>query len=186
MDAELTAAPRATGCPSCGASVRPDALWCGQCYADFRPTAAPEPPPAPPTVPAPTALYGVAAGDPLTQPLLEFLTPVADVPAPLPATAVEEPTWPCSRCQAQNVLSVSSCAVCGGGFLAGVTDSDKPLLVLPVVGDLGAMSRGRRLGLAAAVVAAVVVLIAAITFLLAERAPEQPAGGTVTSVTISP
>ena len=182
MEAELTAAPRATGCPSCGASARPDAQWCGQCHADFRPREAPEPPPSPPTVPAPTALYGVAANDPLTRPLLDFLPPVAAPPVPVLAPAeAAEPTWPCTRCQALNVLSASSCAACGSGFLAGVADT--PLLVLPLVGDLGAMSRGRRLGLAAAVVAAVVAPVAAITFLLADRPSEQPADGTVTTVT---
>lgn len=183
MGPDLTAPPRATACPSCGASARPDAQWCGQCYADFRPApevvhavphAVPVAHAAPPSAPAPTAVYGVAAADPLTQPLTDFLpretvAPASGVPEPR-----SEPTWPCSLCEARNVLTATTCAACGGGFLAGLKDGEKPMLVLPLVGDVGAMTRGRRLALAAALIAAIVVPLAAVTLLTSDSPPEQP------------
>jgi hypothetical protein len=191
---ELAVTPRTTGCPSCGASMRVDAHWCGQCHADFRPKPAPEPAPAPPTSPAPTAAYGVAAGDPLTQPLVDFLPPVpTSVPLGQPAVrtaavagaVVGEPTWPCTRCETVNVLSASVCITCGGGFLAAMKQSEKSLLVLPVVGDLGAMSRGRRAALALGVAALIVLPLALLTLLLTQRPAAKPpnAPGTSTSST---
>lgn len=176
MGPDASATPRTTGCPSCGASLRPDALWCGQCHADLRP------PPPPPTAPAPAAVYGVAAGDPLTQPLLDLL-PVP--PVPTEGSEGSEPTWPCVRCETANPLSASVCTGCGAGFLAAVRDAEAPLLVLPVVGDLGAMSRGGRIGLALVLVAAIVAPLALLTLLLTQRPEQVPDVGSVTSVTRS-
>ncbi len=112
---------------------------------------------------------------------MDFLPSAQGAPA-----ETAEPTWPCTRCDTANPLSASVCSSCGGGFLAGIRDNEKPLLVLPVVGDLGAMSRGRRLGLALALVAAVVLPLALITLLLTQRpdtVPDIAPGTTVSSTT---
>lgn len=168
----MTETPPTTACPSCGAALRPGAPWCTLCYTDLRPQPEPEPvaqePSAPLTVPA-TAAYGVPVGDPLTQPLVDFLpraAPRAEVPA-----AQAQAAWPCLSCSAVNPLSEDRCSVCGQPFLAAVKASDKPLLVLPLLGDLGAMGRGKRLGVAAGLVAIVLVPLALITLLLTERPP---------------
>jgi len=116
--------------------------------------------------------YDAQAVDPLTQPLVELLA----------APATPEPTWPCTRCDTPNPLLSTTCSACGSGFLAGLKDTEKPLLVLPVVGDLGAMSRGRRLALAAALVAAVVVPLALLTLLLTKHPDTAPAGGADSTV----
>lgn len=130
----------------------------------------------------------MAAADPLTQPLLDFLPPAQAVPVPAATEAAPgtEATWPCTRCDTANPLSAAVCSRCGGGFLAGIRDNEQPLLVLPIVGDLGAMSRGRRLGLALALVAAVVLPLALLTLLLTQRpdtAPDNAPGTTVSSTT---
>jgi hypothetical protein len=80
---------------------------------------------------------------------------------------VDIATWPCTACGTANPLEDDACAACGAGFLSGLRASEEPLLVLPVVGDLGALTRSQRLGLAAAVVLAVVVLTALLGLLLA-------------------
>jgi ribosomal protein L40E len=149
-------------CPSCGASVRPDAPWCTQCFHDFRPApppADPEPPayrlpPAEPRVPA----AGPPPADPLTAPLDASGSPVP------PATA--EPTWPCTTCGAANPLTADACAACGSGFLASVRDGEAPLLVLPGVGDLSRYGRGQRLALAGGVVLAFVLATLVLGLLL--------------------
>lgn len=175
MGPDLTDMPRATACPSCGAAARPDAQWCGQCYADFRPAPVPAPPvSAPITTPA-VASYGAPAGDPLTGPLLDLLPDVpvlAAVPAApaAPVPTAGEATWPCTTCGASNLLSESLCGACGAPFLAQVRGSG-PSLVLPLVGDLFALSRGQRLGVAAAVVLAVVLPLALLTLLLTQSPP---------------
>ncbi len=174
--------------------MRVDADWCGQCYTDLRP-------PAPPVVQAPTVSapppgYGVPAADPLQGPLEQLLPTVPYSPLPdsalpdppvgrhaapaapaAPATPVGEPSWPCLTCQARNPLSASACSECGSTFLAAVAQQDRAALVLPLVGDLTAMSRGRRLGLAGALVAALLVPLALITLLLTGR-PADTGGGT--------
>jgi hypothetical protein len=158
---EMTTAPRATACPACGASVRVDAPWCSLCHADLRP--APEPPPALPD----------AALDPLTAPLLDLVLPravqplpVAEEPVPVPAS---EAFWPCARCQSPNAITATSCTVCGFGFLGS---PERVSLVLPVVGDLTRLSRAQLVGLAVAVVAAVLVPLALITLLMTGAPPK--------------
>lgn len=174
--------------------MRPDAQWCGQCYADFRPPVPSQPAAAPPTTPAPTASYGVPALDPLTAPLSVLATSLAgpQTPAEAPAADVRavprtaEPTWPCTRCDAVNPLSATACVTCGSGFLAAVKDDEKPLLELPLVGDLGRMSRGRRLGLAVAVVLALLAPLAGLTLLMTPdpvHKPDKAPGTTVTTDT---
>lgn len=150
--ADLLRAAAGTRCPSCAATLRAGAPWCTLCYADLRPRPEPEPEPEP--VPAAPALavpvvaaYGLPAVDPL-----------ATAPAG-PAAAPADPVWPCATCGVANPLTVSSCAACGAGFLAALRDSESPLLELPVVGDLGAMSRAQRLGLAFGAVLVVLALV---------------------------
>ena len=162
-DPTVLTQPEATRCPSCAATLRPDAPWCTLCYADLRPTPTPTPtptpaqarasalaPPPPPArlAPIPAAYAGLDL-DPLTAPLDALTGQSAPVAS-----------WPCATCGAANDLTHSACAGCGAGFLAGLREAEGPLLELPVVGDLGALSRAQRLGLAAGVVLAVIALVA--------------------------
>ena len=73
---------------------------------------------------------------------------------PLP---VVRPGWPCSACGTPNDFGLDACAACGAGFLAALRD-EAPALTVPGIGDLGRLSRGRRLALAAGIVLAVLVL----------------------------
>ena len=165
-DPTVLTPPAGTRCPSCAATLRPGAPWCTLCYTDLRPPAPVPPPAAPPTGPPPTGppnaphttAYGPVALDPLTAPFEALTQPQEEQPAPqaLPPTA----SWPCASCGAANALTDSACSACGAGFLAGLRESEGPLLELPVVGDLGALSRGQRLGLAAGVVLVVIALVA--------------------------
>ena len=174
--------------------MRPDAAWCGQCYADFRPpapTPAPEPVPAAVPTVAAQAAYGVPAGDPLTQPLLDFLPARPEAAAPevpaQPAAVTSERTWPCGRCASPNPLTASACSVCGTPFLAEVGGDARRMLVLPLVGDLGSMSRGKRIGLALALVGIVLTPLALITLLLTGSPPaDKPTSGDSQVVTVNP
>ena len=76
----------------------------------------------------------------------------------LPPRAGSEPTWPCTTCGAANPIAANACTGCGAGFLAGLRATE-PLLELPGVGDLTAMSRAQRLGIAFGAVVAFVVLV---------------------------
>lgn len=154
MGPDLQSSGTPLRCPSCGASVKADAPWCGLCYADLRSV------PAPPASPAAPAASSAA---PSLSPAPPTVSPA--LPAALGA-AEGEPTWPCATCGSANPLDRDACAACGAGFLSGLRASEEPLLVLPVVGDLGALSRAQRLGLAAGVVLAVVLLTALLGLLL--------------------
>ena len=158
-DPTVLTQPEATRCPACAATLRPDAPWCTLCYADLRPAPAPAPTPASAPAPAPAL-----APPPLPARLAPIPPAYADLDpltAPLDALT-EKPVarWPCATCGAANDLTHSACAGCGAGFLAGLREAEGPLLELPVVGDLGALSRAQRLGLAAGVVLAVIALVA--------------------------
>lgn len=148
-EADLLSPVASSRCPSCAATLREGAPWCTLCFADLRP--APAPAAVELAVPA-AAAYGLPAPDPLTDTVADLGTPQA--------AGAPDPTWPCATCGAANGLTADVCAACGAGFLAGLRESEAPLLALPVVGDLGAMSRAQRLGLAAVLVLAVVVLTA--------------------------
>lgn len=156
-----------TRCPSCAATLRPGAPWCTLCYADLRPAPEPEPvpvlapEPVPPTPPPLLVAPPTPAGTP-SAPHAPAVTPSAPAPGERP-----DPTWPCATCGVVNALTLSACAGCGAGFLSGLRASEGPLLELPVVGDLGALSRGQRLGLAAGVVLAVIALVAVLGLLSA-------------------
>ena len=131
-------------CPDCAAVARPGAPWCTQCFLDLRP--APEPAPAPaapvPVAAVPTAPVPAAAPDPAA-------------PARPDALPDGDPTWPCTACGSTTPLAADVCAACGSPFLAGLRATEPPLLVLPGVGDVAALSRARRLGLAAGAALAV-------------------------------
>jgi hypothetical protein len=129
-------------CPHCRGAVRADAQWCTQCWADLRP--APEP---------------------------AVVAPVPALPAPGQPVDATTPRsaglggWPCANCGATNGVELDACAACGSGFLAGLKRDEAPLLALPVVGDITRLSRGQRLGLAAAVVLLVALLVAVVSLL---------------------
>ena len=139
-----------TACPACGATLRPGAPWCTLCYADLRPV-----PAAPPT-PTPT--------------LTALPMPAPAPPPPQVDDMDPGPTWPCSRCHSLNALALPRCAACGADFLAAVRDDDVGL-VLPGLGDLTTMSRGRRMAIAFGAVAALVLPLALITLLLTGQPP---------------
>ena len=173
-------------CPACAAALRPGAPWCTLCYTDLRPAPEPEPGAVPRAVPTATtapraATTAPAAFDPLTAPASTLGLPdrraattapatttapdattaraTTTAPAATAATAVTTATWPCGTCGADNALSDDACEGCGAGFLAGLRDAEGPLLALPGVGDLGALSRAQRLGLAAGVVLVLSLLV---------------------------
>jgi hypothetical protein len=127
-------------CRTCGAGVRPGAPWCTQCYGDPRAV------PAPPVVEA-------AAPQPRPG------------PAPAPEPVDGPPTWPCAACDEHNDLDAVACAACGLPFL-GALQAARPTLHVPGFGDLGALPRATRLGLAAAAVSVVLVLTALLGLLL--------------------
>jgi hypothetical protein len=172
--------------------VRPEADWCSLCYHDLRPA------PAAVVVPEPTPAYG--GSDPLTAPLLDLLLPATPatpaVPAAAPvaapsavpvAAAPAEPAaagWPCSRCGARNALDAVMCRDCGGAFLGGA--SDTPSLVLPGVGDVTKLSRGARTAMAFALVLAVVLPLALVTFLMTDEPVKKTGRPTTATVVQQP
>ena len=87
-------------------------------------------------------------------------------PAPAPSTGSSAGTWPCSACSQPNDLLLAACERCGTPFLAAARDA-RPTLVLPVVGDLLALSPVRRVGLAVCLVVAFVLVSALLALLLA-------------------
>jgi hypothetical protein len=92
-----------------------------------------------------------------------------EAPAPVAALLVVDApagTWPCTACEAPNDLAVAVCQGCGTPFLAGERAA-RPTVVLPVFGDLLALSPVRRVGLAAGAVVAFVVVTALLALLLA-------------------
>lgn len=168
-----------SACPRCGAGVRADAPWCTQCFLNLR-TPSPAPPapaPAPVAVdPAPVPRHAApgppllpeqpayAPVDPLTAPLRAVLAPpVPQEPPARPAQAGR--SWPCTSCGADNALELDACASCGQGFLAGLAGGTASLHV-PGVGDLGAMSKGKRTGVALGAALALVLLVLLVGLLL--------------------
>jgi hypothetical protein len=193
--------PRAAACPACGAALRPGSPWCTLCYADLRPPEErPVQPAAAPAAPAPTPV-----GDPLTQPLIDFLpgavplpsAPVDPILAPaapaVPAASAlhapleppgAEATWPCTTCGTRNPLASDRCAACQAPFLSKVAAEGRQAMVLPVVGDLTRLSRSQRLIGAFGVVLVLVVFVALVTLLLSKRPTE--GGGTSNTPTTAP
>ena len=166
--------------------LRPDSQWCSLCFFDLRPAPAPAPEPVTP------AYDGF---DPLTAPLLDLVlppvpqaVPQAVEPAPaLAAPAPREPaeqaplSWPCSHCGSANPMTSTLCGTCGSVFLASA--KEKVSLVVPGIGDITHLSRGQRVGVAAAVLAAVLIPLALITFLMTPAPKQSKSGTTETTVT---
>ena len=106
-----------------------------------------------------------------TQCFLDLRVP-GPVPEPPPVAAGAPPdpgvlpTWPCTACATPNTLGDDACRACGLGFLGGLREGEPALLVLPVVGDLAALPRGRRLALALAFVVAVLTFVALLVYLV--------------------
>jgi hypothetical protein len=150
--------------------VPPEAQWCSLCFADLR-----EPVPVP--VPVAVAANGAAAAASVNadallglperpaEPLAsDLLTEGDDRPAEggdAPIDGKGAVTWPCHRCGEQVEMSLDSCPSCGTGFLAGSTAV--PSTRLPVVGDIGRMSRTQRLvvGFVIAVVVMIILVVLA-------------------------
>ena len=90
-------------------------------------------------------------------------------PAPTqrPGLSVGSPagTWPCSACSQGNPLATEACEGCGTPFLAAARDP-RPTVVLPVVGDVLALSPVGRVGLAVGIVVALLLLVTALLALL--------------------
>jgi hypothetical protein len=166
-------------CRACGAAVPEEAQWCSLCFADLR-----EPAPVRERVSVPAAhsaeqdAYSVdqtrAAPVAAPRPAASLL----DVPprhaaaAPDEAAAeagpggaaaeeateaAEEAKWPCLRCGEQVPISLDACHSCGAGFLAGSTTS--PSAHLPIVGDVGRLSRNQRVGLGFGVSIVVMIIL---------------------------
>ena len=124
-------------CPSCAAAVRPDASWCGLCYADLRPPAPAAPvqtAPAPvvPTQGPPTADAAVnapvtlvadpPAADPFTDPVAAASPGVVPV-VPTPSG------WPCARCGELVPFTDDECPDCHARFLESpLPGGDRTLL----------------------------------------------------------
>lgn len=149
-------------CRGCGAAVPNAAQWCSLCFADLRP---PAPVREPVSVPAPPVADTTIVAPPVSVPAsaaalpLPTLPPAAAVPssAKHAAPALPEATWPCPRCSAPVPLSLDACEACGAGFLAGATTA--MAMRLPVVGDVGKMSRGQRMLVGSGIAVVMMVLL---------------------------
>lgn len=118
-------------CAHCSAALRPGAPWCTQCYAPTR--AATDEPAGPPA-----DVVGVADSVPAPR------TPAA---APPDRPAPDGASWPCDACGARSPLAEACCTHCGAAFLAQARAA-RPVLVLPVVGDVAALTPVRLSALA--------------------------------------
>ena len=113
-------------CPNCGGLNPAEAEWCGQCLQRFVARTPPPPPPPPgggatprpAGGPAPSGISG------------EAQTPASTVVQKRGAFTVTEAgiRWTCQRCDAENPLEESICAVCGTTF----ADSMRPPVERPV------------------------------------------------------
>jgi hypothetical protein len=151
--------------------------------------------PAPAPAPA-TPLPAYDGFDPLTAPLLDIVLPPVPVPAepvaaPAPVQAAVAPaprvpadasaSWPCTRCGDRNAIASPVCGTCGSPFLAAA--AEKISLVVPGLGDLSHYTRGQRVGIAVAVLMAVLMPLALITFLMTPSPKADSSGKTETTIT---
>jgi predicted amidophosphoribosyltransferase len=127
-----------TRCARCSAAVRPGAPWCTQCYAPAGTTA------------------GTAAGT----------AAATAVPQATAVVRTSTATWPCSACSQPNDLALPACEGCGTPFLSAVR-AGRPTAVLPVVGDVLALTPARRVGLALVTVLVLLLTTAVLALLLA-------------------
>lgn len=172
MAPDVTETPRHAACPACGAALRPGSPWCTLCYTDLRPPA------ENPRAEAPAGAASASpAGDPLTQPLLDFIAPpprAPEQPGVRPAAPVQAGHWPCASCGASNPLDASSCASCGAPFLSAVGLSTRPSVVLPLVGDISRFSRTQRLLGGLGIALLVMLPVALITLVLSKHPAPDP------------
>jgi ribosomal protein L40E len=154
-------------CRACGAAVPPAAQWCSLCYADLRepvpvrePVTVPETPSAPldAAVLAPTVVQAVQPQAPsVPSPAEPAADPITSPSEGKHAAAVGDTLgWPCPRCGAQVPISLDACNSCGERFLAGATSAT---VRVPVLGDVGALSRTQRLMFGAGIAIAVMVVL---------------------------
>jgi hypothetical protein len=155
-----------------------DAQWCSLCFTDLRepaPVVSPEPAAAPEPEPvgvaaAPGAVAAAVGGTATSSAaraaaadaLLATATtaPVAD--AEVGAGGGGKPvTWPCQACGETVAIELDACPSCGSGFLSGA--SSEVSVRLPVLGDIGGLSRSQRLlaGLGVSLVVMVILVLLA-------------------------
>ena len=114
-------------CRQCAAALRPGAPWCTQCYVPVG--AGPDRAEAPPVASAPAVVVPAHRTG-------------SDEP---PAVAVG--SWPCDACGTANPLTAAACTTCGAVFLARAREG-RPTLVLPLLGDVAALTPLRLVPLA--------------------------------------
>ncbi len=155
-----------------------EAQWCSLCYADLREPAPVRERAVAPVAPTPDEAHvpmAMAArnGSPLPGPAGSEHAGLLDRPElaesesePEPESAADaeesadgpaEAKWPCLTCGEQVPLSLDSCPACGAGFLAGATTAASTRL--PVVGDIGRMSRTQRLMVGFGIAVGVMILL---------------------------
>jgi hypothetical protein len=137
-------------CPECDGLIVEGAEWCPQCYADLR---RPEPDPEPEPEPAPAPEPEV---DPVAAEAGRARHRVAGTGETPP------PGWPCPACGTVNGLAADRCTSCGQAFLAPLSEDRG----IPALSVLTAMSRGARIGVAIGAIAVVLLLLAAVFWLL--------------------
>jgi hypothetical protein len=160
-------------CRDCGASVPADARWCSLCFADQRePTAVTAADPVVAThvaVPDDAESLLVGASDALSMPIDALLQPDAPLaPGSAPQAAAStsgepqvaaEACWPCTKCDERVPMSLDACPTCGSSFLSGTGGA--PSMQLPVVGDVGRLSRTQRLLFGLVIAVGVMVVLVA-------------------------
>ncbi len=157
-------------CLACGAAVRDGAPWCLLCHSDLRPPPECEPEPVDGPIDGPVNKPVDRGSDQLTAALVAGSA--GAVAPPTQARHAAEPgpeseaRWPCTGCGADNALDATACATCGTGFLAGLHAADSASLTLPVVGDVGRLSRNARLVLAVGLGLVVALLLTGLVLLI--------------------
>jgi ribosomal protein L37E len=145
-------------CRACGAAVPAGADWCSLCFADLREPApvrepvsvaaesvaeAALPAPLPAAPPRPAANLLDVAPRHAAEPDDSDETAAGAVGADAAGPAANQATWPCQRCGEQVPMALDTCSACGAGFLSAASTTIE--MRLPVVGDVGRLSRTQRL-----------------------------------------
>ena len=148
-------------CPRCGGALKPGAQWCGLCYADLRP---PPPAPAPPAQPAAPVFAPVATAQ--TTDAVDGASAGADSAGGEGSAGPGAPKkgWPCLECGAVNPFELEACVACGMPFGSALRT---PAPTLP--GD-----RRTRIGIAVAIAALLMGLIALLSIATGGEQADQP------------